>query len=67
MAAGPADCVALKALSSQPEPMMDPSDTNISPQKPTDRCNPGLACVTPVSTVIAVTPRHEPTCMGAQR
>ena len=43
MAAGPAACVALNALSNQPEPMIDPSETNISPQKPTDRCNPAPA------------------------
>ena len=57
MAAGPAAWVALSALNSQPEPMIDPSETNISPQKPTVRCNPGLVPGVLVSVAIAVTPR----------
>src|SRR5690242_3618604 len=36
--AGPATLAAPNAPSSQPEPMIDPSDTNVRPQKPTARC-----------------------------
>src|SRR6266516_156814 len=35
--AGPAVSAANSAPSSHPDPMIDPSETNISPQKPTDR------------------------------
>ena len=38
----PAVWVELNALNNQPEPMIDPRDTNISPQKPTVRCSPAL-------------------------
>jgi hypothetical protein len=37
IAAGPAVSDAVSALSNHPEPMIDPSETNISPQNPTVR------------------------------
>jgi hypothetical protein len=54
MGSGPAVWVALSALSSQPEPMIEPSETNISPQKPTVRCSPGLASAAPVDAIAMV-------------
>src|SRR2546423_15619390 len=35
--AGPAASAALSAPSSQPDPMIEPSETNIRPQNPTER------------------------------
>src|SRR5262245_53525810 len=35
--AGPATCAAPKAPRSQPEPMIEPRDTKVRPQKPTSR------------------------------
>jgi hypothetical protein len=61
IAAGPAAVVALNALSSQPEPRIDPRDTNISPQKPTDRCSPVPAFGVFVWTPIVVSPREHMT------
>src|SRR2546423_3590154 len=51
--AGPATVAALSAPSSQPEPMIEPSETNIRPQKPTARCRlPGtLSCAVVTSAV----------------
>src|SRR5581483_10516557 len=39
--APPADVAAVNAPSSQPDPMIDPNETNISAIKPTSRRNPG--------------------------
>src|SRR5579884_1955613 len=41
--APPADVAAVNAPSSQPDPMIDPNETNISAIKPTSRRNPGRA------------------------
>jgi hypothetical protein len=41
--APPADVAAVNAPSSQPDPMIDPSETNIKAIKPTLRRNPGWA------------------------
>ena len=41
--APPADVAAVNAPSSQPEPMIEPSETNINATKPTSRRNPGWA------------------------
>src|SRR6478672_9977415 len=35
--AGPATCAASRAPSSQPDPMIEPRDTNVRPQNPTSR------------------------------
>jgi hypothetical protein len=39
--APPADVAAVNAPSSQPDPMIEPNETNISAIKPTSRLNPG--------------------------
>src|SRR6516165_9075464 len=55
--AGPATTAALSAPSSHPDPMIDPSEMNVRPQKPTLRCNwaPGAACGLSASTLSAIT------------
>ncbi len=53
--AGPAFCAALSAPSSQPEPMIEPRETNISPQKPTERCSPGPSPVAAAGLSTCVT------------
>jgi hypothetical protein len=41
--APPADVAAVNAPSNQPDPMIEPNETNISAIKPTSRRNPGWA------------------------
>src|ERR1019366_3391115 len=67
--AGPASVAAVSAPNSQPEPMIEPSETNIRPQKPTslDRCplGPGrgplvvLAMVCPIVMLIGYRARAQ--------
>src|SRR5450756_2678113 len=70
--AGPASVAAVSAPSSQPEPMIEPRDTNIRPQKPIslDRCpsGPWLVVLTVVAIVhpIVMPVRHpRPRSLGA--
>jgi hypothetical protein len=48
--APPADVAAVNAPSNQPDPMIDPNETNINAIKPTSRRNPGWASDAPLRT-----------------
>ena len=39
IAAGPATLEAVSAPSSQPDPIIDPTEANMRPTRPTRRCN----------------------------
>src|SRR5215469_1680262 len=55
--AGPATTAALRAPSSHPDPMIDPSEIPVRPQKPTLRCSPASALTVglPTITISAIT------------
>ncbi|SFF28586.1 hypothetical protein SAMN02787118_105131 [Streptomyces mirabilis] len=56
IAAGPAAARAPWAPNSQPEPMIDPSEAQISPMNPTSHLRPGgPACVAGAASVVPMT------------
>src|SRR3569833_3235151 len=54
--AGPASLAAVSAPSSQPDPMIEPRDANMSPQNPTSLHKRFSAPTAPVGVVVAIPP-----------